>query len=187
MSVRLFVGNLAYDVTEAELREFLSAAGAPLSVRMPTDRETGRPRGFAFVEFSEAAQAEEAIRRFHQQVFKGRPLVVNEARPREEGGPPRSNASPRGGPSGPPGSPGSADRPPRTDQPKRAFGPDAPPRGARRSKGHGPKGERAPKGPIPERTRGQFFAGGVDDSQDDQDADDIAFWDRAASENQDEE
>jgi RNA recognition motif-containing protein len=184
MSVRLFVGNLAYDVTEAELREFLSAAGTPLSVRMPTDRETGKPRGFAFVEFSDAAQAEEAIRRFHQQVFKGRPLVINEARPREEGAAPRSSAFPRGGPSGPPG---SADRAPRPDQPKRTFGPDAPPRGARRAKSHSAKGERAPKGPIPERTRGQFFAGGVDDSQDDQDADDVAFWDRAASENQDEE
>ena len=85
MSVRIFVGNLAYDVTEAELREFFSAVGTPLSVRVLTDRETGKPRGFAFVEFSDAAQAEESVRRFHEQVFKGRPLVVNEARPREEG------------------------------------------------------------------------------------------------------
>ena len=92
MSVRLFVGNLAYDVTEAELVEFFSASAPPLSVRLLTDRETGKPRGFAFVEFSDAAQAEEAIRRFHQQVFKGRPLVVNEARPREEGGAPRPSA-----------------------------------------------------------------------------------------------
>jgi RNA recognition motif-containing protein len=184
MSVRLFVGNLAYDVTEAELREFVSTAGTPLSVRMPTDRETGKPRGFAFVEFGDAAQAEEAIRRFHQQVFKGRPLVVNEARPREEGPPSRSNAFPQVGRSGPPGSPDRALRP---DQPKRTFGPDAPPRGKRKPRGHSSKGEGAPKGPLRERIGGQFFAGGVDDSQDDQDVDDVAFWDRAASENQTEE
>ncbi|MHB8766406.1 MAG: RNA recognition motif domain-containing protein, partial [Deferrisomatales bacterium] len=83
MSVRLFVGNLPYDVTEAELSALFSAVTAPSYVRVPTDRETGKPRGFAFVEFHERAQAEEAIRRFHQQVFKGRPLAVNEARPRE--------------------------------------------------------------------------------------------------------
>lgn len=183
MPVRLFVGNLPYDVTEAELREFLSAAGPPGSVRIPTDRETDRPRGFAFVEFSDAAQAEEAIRRFHQQPFKGRPLVVNEARPREEGSPPRSSAFGQGGRSG---APGATERGPRPDQPTRRFGPDAPPRDRRKPKGHGPKGERAPKGPLRERTSGQILYGGADDSQDDQEADDIAFWDRAAPEDQDE-
>jgi RNA recognition motif-containing protein len=184
MSVRLFVGNLAYDVTEAELREFVSTAGTPQSVRMPTDRETGKPRGFAFVEFSEASQAEEAIRRFHQQVFKGRPLVVNEARPRQEGSAPRSNAFAQAGRSGPLG---PTDRAVRPDQPKRTFGPDAPPHGKRKPRGHSSKGERAPKGPLRERIGGQFFAGGVDDSQDDQGVDDTAFWDRAAAENQAEE
>jgi RNA recognition motif-containing protein len=185
MSVRVFVGNLAYDVTEAELKEFFAPAGTPLSVRMPTDRETGKPRGFAFVEWSDAAQAEEAVRRFHQQVFKDRPLVVNAARPREEasgyrpntfGGPPRS--APAGGP---------PDRAPRPGQPARSFGPDAPPRGKRKPKGHSSKGERGPKGPIRERGGGQFFAGGVDDSEDNQGADDVAFWMRPESENQDEE
>ncbi len=184
MSVQLFVGNLAYDVTEAELREFLSAAGTPQFVRIPTDRETGKPRGFAFVEWSDAAQAEEAIRRFHQQVFKGRPLVVNEARPRGEGGAPRSSSfSPGGRPAGP----GSSDRAPRPDQPPRTFGADAPPRGKRRPKGHSSKGERGPKGPIRERGGGQFFAGGVDESQDDQTGDDVPFWLRAASDTQEEE
>jgi RNA recognition motif-containing protein len=158
MSVRLFVGNLAYDVTEAELREFFSAAGTPLSIRMPTDRETGKLRGFAFVEFSDAAQAEEAIRRFNQQVFKGRPLVVNEARPREAGPAPRSNAFAQVGRSG---VLGSEDRAPRPDQPKRTFGPDALPRERRKPRGHSSKGERA--------------------------VDDVAFWDRAASESQTEE
>jgi RNA recognition motif-containing protein len=185
MSVRLFVANLAYDVTEAELKEFLSAAGPPLSVRMPIDRETGKPRGFAFVEWSDAAQAEEAVRRFHQQVFKGRPLVVNEARPREEGSGSRSNAFAR---VDRPRLPGTTERAPRPDQPTRTFGPNAPPRGKRKSKGHSSQGERGPKGPIRERGGGQFFAGGVDDSQDDQGVDDVAFWARATgSEHQDEE
>lgn len=184
MSVRLFVGNLAYDVTEAELRELLAAAGTPLSVRLLTDRETGKPRGCGFVEFSDAAQAAEAVRRFHQQVFKGRPLVVTEARPREEGTPPRSNAS---GQFGRPGGLGPPERARRPDQPTRTFGPDAPPRGKRKPKGHSAKGERTPKGPRRERMGGQFFAGGVDDSQDDQGPDDVAFWSREAPDNQDEE
>ena len=80
MSVRLFVGNLAFDVTEAELKEFVSAVAPPSQVRLPTDRETGKPRGFAFVDFDDRAQAEEAIRRFHQQMFKGRALAVRSAR-----------------------------------------------------------------------------------------------------------
>ena len=183
MSVRLFVGNLAYDVTEAELREFLAAAGTPVSVRLLTDRETGKPRGFGFVEFSDAAQAAEAVRRFHKQVFKGRPLVVTEARPREEGAGPRSNASGQLGWSGGLGTPERARRP---EQPTRTFGPDAPPRGKRKPRGHSAKGERTPKGPLRERIGGQFFAGGVEDSQDDQGADDVAFWAREVPDNQDE-
>jgi RNA recognition motif-containing protein len=184
MSVRLFVGNLPYDVTEAELKEFFSVLGTPFSVRVPTDRETGKPRGFAFVEWSDVAQAEEAVRRFHQQVFKGRPLVVNEARPREEGSGSRSNAFTGTGRSG---GPGPTDRAGRPDQPTRSFGPDAPPRGKRKPKGRGAKGERGPKGPIPERGGGQFFAESVDDAQDDRGADEVAFWLRAAPEDQDAE
>ena len=184
MSVQLFVGNLAYDVTEAELQELFSAAGPPRSVRMPTDRETGKPRGFAFVEFSDAAQAEEAVRRFHQQVFKGRPLVVNEARPRGEGAGSRPAAFAPGGRSGPPG---PTERAPGPGQPTRTFGPDAPPHGKRKPRRHNSKGERGAKGPIRERGGGQFFAGGVDDSQDDQGVDDVAFWAREAPDNQDEE
>src|SRR5215510_2320874 len=87
MSVRLFIGNLPYSATEAELREHLSSVGAPTSVVLPVDRETGRPRGFAFVDYADRAVAEEAIRRFDQQPFKGRGLAVSEARPREERGP----------------------------------------------------------------------------------------------------
>src|SRR3954464_12100966 len=104
MSVRLFIGNLPYSATEAELREHLSSVGLPTSVVLPVDRETGRPRGFAFVDYADRAVAEEAIRKFDQAPFKGRGLAVSEARPREERGP----GAPRpGGFSGPrPGGPG---------------------------------------------------------------------------------
>src|SRR5262245_54509251 len=83
MSVRLFVGNLPYDATEEEIRDHFSSAGNVLNVFIPVDRETGRKRGFAFVEFNDAAQAQEAIRLFNSQPFKGRPLAVNEARAKE--------------------------------------------------------------------------------------------------------
>jgi cold-inducible RNA-binding protein len=71
MAVRLFVGNLPYSATEAELREHFSAVGSVSYISLPTDRETGRPRGFAFIEFNDPAQAQEAIRRFNNQPFKG--------------------------------------------------------------------------------------------------------------------
>lgn len=163
MSVRLFVGNLPYAATEAELRVHLSSVGEPTQVVMPVDRETGRPRGFAFVDYADRSVAEEAIRRFHQQPFKGRPLAVSEARPRED-----RPAGPRpGGFSGPrPGAPGGfAPRPsgfaPRpaegagTGQPRaRNFGPDAPPKNKRKPPR---KDDRGPRGPIKERPVGRLY------------------------------
>src|ERR1051325_4270730 len=89
MSVRLFVGNLPYDASEDEIRNHFAPAGNLTSVFIPVDRETGRKRGFAFVEFNDAAAAQEAIRLFNNQQFKGRPLAVNEARASEAGGGPR--------------------------------------------------------------------------------------------------
>src|SRR5215813_12405632 len=83
MSVRLFVGNLPFDVTEAELREHFATIGQLSYVYFPTDRETGKRRGFAFVEFGDSGQAEQAIAKFNNQVFRGRALAVNEARARE--------------------------------------------------------------------------------------------------------
>src|SRR5206468_12516978 len=85
MSVRLFVGNLPYDATEEEIRQHFSRVGNLSYVSIPLDRETGKKRGFAFVEFADAQQAQEAIRQFNNQPFKGRSLAVNEAREREAG------------------------------------------------------------------------------------------------------
>jgi len=94
MAVRLFVGNLPYDVTEAELRAHFAAIGPLSYISLATDRDTGKPRGFAFVEFSARADAEEAMRRLNNQAFKGRALVVNEARARDAHAPPRRRRPP---------------------------------------------------------------------------------------------
>src|SRR5688500_12982632 len=75
---------MPYGATEADLRAHFAAVGDPSQVVIPVDRETGRPRGFAFVEYIERELAEEAVRRFNQQPFMGRSLAVSEARPREE-------------------------------------------------------------------------------------------------------
>src|SRR5919108_6469467 len=83
MSVRLFVGNLPYSATEADIRQHFGTVGDPLQIVIPTDRETGRPRGFAFVDYDDRGVAERAIQQLHGQPFKGRPLSVSEARPRE--------------------------------------------------------------------------------------------------------
>jgi hypothetical protein len=99
MSVRLFVGNLPYSVTEDDVRNHFAAVGPVVSVKIPVDRETGRSRGFAFVEYADRAVAEEAIRRLHNQPLGGRNLAVNEAKPPDRsGGPPPRRDGP-GGPS----------------------------------------------------------------------------------------
>lgn len=181
MSVRLFVGNLPYDVTEAELKTLFTEGGAAPSVRIPIDRDTGKPRGFAFVEFADRGQADEAIRRLNGQLFKGRPLSVNEARARDEAPAPRPRPAPRPGEwaaEAPPGE-GLA----RPGQPRRTFGPDAPPKGRRKPEIRSPKGEKAPKGPLRERTGGQFFSGDVDDaSAESEEVDDFALWAKEKSE-----
>ena len=91
--VRLFVGNLPYQATEDDLRTHFAQVGKPTQIVRPLDRETGRARGFAFVEYAERSEAEAAIKSFDGQLFMGRPLAVSEARAREDrgpGGPPRS-------------------------------------------------------------------------------------------------
>ena len=87
MAVRLFVGNLSYSTSEADLRTFFGTVAPPTQVVLPVDRETGRPRGFAFVEFADRTHAEQAIQRFNGQMLNGRPIAVSEARAREDRGP----------------------------------------------------------------------------------------------------
>ena len=97
MAVRLFIGNLPYGASEADLRVHFSAVAEPSHIVMPVDRETGRPRGFAFVEFAERTAAEEVIKRFDAQPFQGRSLAVSEARAREDRPPPRPGGFSGGG------------------------------------------------------------------------------------------
>ncbi len=99
MPVRLFVGNLPYEATEAEIREHFGTIGTVTYCYLPTDRETGRPRGFAFVEYGDDNNAQQAIARLNNQSFRGRPLAVKEAQPRESR-PPGSGPRPYGGPPG---------------------------------------------------------------------------------------
>lgn len=190
MPVRLFVGNLPYDATEQELREHFGAIGQLSSVFLPVDRETGRPRGFAFVEFVERGPAEDAVTRLNNQPFRGRSLSVSEARAREDRGPagprPAGFGGPRpggpgggfsgprpgggfggprpGGPMGPrpggPGGPGGFGAPP-TEGRARNFGPDAPRRG--KAKPKSARRDEGPRGPIPIRGGGRIYD--VDDPE----------------------
>jgi RNA recognition motif-containing protein len=86
MSTKLYVGNLSFGVTSEDLQEHFAQAGTVESAKVVEDRDTGRSRGFAFVEMASAEEAQAAIEQFNNQDFDGRNLVVNEARPREEGG-----------------------------------------------------------------------------------------------------
>ena len=167
MAVRLFVGNLSYSTTEAELRTYFGTVAPPTQIVLPVDRETGRPRGFAFVEFQDRGHAEQAIQKFNGQAFNGRPLAVSEARAREDRGP----GGPRpGGPSGPrPGGfaprPGGFGGPPRSFDSgsapaaparSRNFGPDAKPQRGTNAKAKKKESER-PRGPIPLKSTGRSF------------------------------
>jgi len=192
LPVRLFVGNLAYSTTEADLRSYFGTVAAPSQVVLPVDRETGRPRGFAFVEFADRAHAEQAIQKFNGQVFNGRPLAVSEARAREDRGPggprpggfgPRPGGPPPGGPrpggfggprpggfGGPRFDPTAAPQPARN----RNFGPDAKPSRGQKAK---KRDVEKPRGPIPLKSTGRSFTlDDVDDVGEEQppDIDDIA-------------
>lgn len=84
MSKRLYVGNLAFEVTQAQLQELFAQAGEISEINLVTDRYTGTPKGFAFVEMATEEAATEAIKRFEGFVLNDRALSVQEARPREE-------------------------------------------------------------------------------------------------------
>ncbi len=182
-AVRLFIGNLPYNATEDDIRSHFATVGLPTQIVRPLDRETGRARGFAFVEYGERAMAEEAVKRFDGQLFMGRPLAVSEARARDD----RSPMPPRpGGFSGPPRpggfSPGGAGGgyaprpggfrpqpgdPPLTDAAiarSRNFGPPAPPKGKKGPKPGFAQKERGPKGPIPTKFTGRAYS--LDDQAD---------------------
>jgi RNA recognition motif-containing protein len=155
MAVRLFVGNLPYDVTETELRAHFAAIGPLSYLSLATDRDTGKPRGFAFVEFSARADAEDAMRRLNNQAFKGRPLAVNEARARDAPAPPSA-----------PHLPVAAD--PSNDA-GRDFGPDAAPRRRRPPAKRAVQAERGPKHPIYKRAPGPVrFSAGDEDSDEEE-------------------
>lgn len=89
MSKKIFVGNLPFSATEDEVRALFEKFGDVESVNLVTDRETGRPRGFGFVEMSSGA--DEAIQAIDKTQLGGRTLNVNEARPREDRGPRRGS------------------------------------------------------------------------------------------------
>jgi cold-inducible RNA-binding protein len=84
MAKKLYVGNLSYTTTRDQLLDLFSQAGEVTEVTIINDRETGRSKGFAFVEMATDEAAQEAIKRFNGQVLDNRNLTVNEARPREE-------------------------------------------------------------------------------------------------------
>ena len=181
--VRLFVGNLPYQATEDDLRTHFSQVGQPTQIVRPLDRETGRARGFAFVEYAERPMAEEAIKKFDGQLFMGRPLAVSEARAREDrgpGGPPRSGGygAPRpggygggggfgGGGGGYSGGGGFGGPRPGGYSPSRSghtegaghtrqkdFGPPAPPKDKKKPF---KKNEDKPRGPIPTKFSGRMY------------------------------
>lgn len=86
MGTRLYVGNLSYTVTTSELQQLFGQYGSVKDATVVQDRETGRSKGFGFVEMGSDADAQAAIQGLHGQDHNGRPLTVNEAKPREERG-----------------------------------------------------------------------------------------------------
>ena len=187
--VRLFVGNLPYQATEDDLRTHFAQVGNPTQIVRPLDRETGRARGFAFVEYAERKDAEEAIKKFDGQLFMGRPLAVSEARAREDrgpGGPPRPGGYGAPRPGGFSGGGGGLQRrrrrlwrtasrrlrrgggysgggPPGAGQARQKdFGPPAPPKDKKKPF---KKNDDKPKGPIPTKFTGRTFD--LDDAEDD--------------------
>ena len=86
MGKKLYVGNLAYGVTDSQLEQLFAAHGAVQSAQVIMDRDTGRSKGFGFVEMSSSAEAESAISALNGVEKDGRAMTVNEARPKAEGG-----------------------------------------------------------------------------------------------------
>jgi RNA recognition motif-containing protein len=190
MGTRLFVGNLSYNVNEQELKEvFQSEQIVVRSVRVAMDRETGRPRGFAFVETETEDGAKQSVEKLAGRLVQGRPLIIEEAQARPApgaprpggprppvgpGGPPRMGAPRPGGPMGPrPGGPpsmgpGGAPRsfgPPRPPGPGgfEARGPDRPPAGKIEGRRERPEKKKSTRPKPEERERGNWHWSGIID------------------------
>lgn len=84
MAKKLFVGSLSYNVDDNQLAEAFATAGTVESAKVITDRETGRSRGFGFVEMATDEEAQKAVETLNGQEIDGRPIVVNEARPMQQ-------------------------------------------------------------------------------------------------------
>ena len=99
MGNKLYVGNLSFEATELDLQDLFAQAGSVTETALMQDRFTGKSRGFAFVTMSSDAEAAKAVTQFHGKALHGRPLTVNEARPREDrtGGGPRQSYGGGGG------------------------------------------------------------------------------------------
>ena len=97
MAAKLYIGNLSFNATNQDLEDMCGEFGTVQSVNIIEDRETGRSRGFAFVEMSSNEEAQNAISALNGKEIDGRSLTVNEAKPREEGGGSRGGGGGRGG------------------------------------------------------------------------------------------
>ena len=192
MGTKLFVGNLSYSITEDELRDAFSQSGRTVqSVRIAVDRETQRPRGFAFVEVATDAEADSAIKEWNNMILAGRTVFVEKAQERAPGAPrPPRGPRPPGAPGGPGGGGDGSSGPPRSfnGPPRPGFGggPGGPPRsfggpprnftgpppgmsdntrdgGRRRSEKPERKDKRRASGRPEERERGKWRWDGNDD------------------------
>ena len=173
MGTKLYVGNLNYNTTEDSLRQAFGANGREVaSVSIIMDRETGRPRGFAFVEMATPEAAQQALQELDGQELDGRMLRINEARERERGGPrPGGFGGPR--PGGPPG-----------PRPGGGFGgprPGGPPGGGGFRAGPPPAGGAPPPGGDAgrrrkEKERDRDREGGADDRKKRRRNDDDGGW-----------
>ncbi|MBI4446200.1 MAG: hypothetical protein HY645_09860 [Acidobacteria bacterium] len=187
MTARIFVAKLSPESDENELRQFFSTVGKVTSVTLPLDRQTGRRRGFAFIDFEDAASAQEAIRSLNQQQLRGRSIVVTEAQQRQEGGRHNAGRTPAHPLESPHRFSGVSSPKSRTEdrrdsrQPLPDFS-EVPEKRSRRnsrgSKGPGKKSKsqegKPGRGPIPERRTDRLFDWGDEDEADLIDFDNVA-------------
>jgi len=161
MGTRLFIGNLSYNVNEQELREAFAGEGIEVrSVRVALDRDTGRPRGFAFVETATDEGAKESIEKLSGRLMQGRAIIIEEAQAKPGGAGPRPAGAPPGpGTAGPPARAGGFG-PPRAPGAPAGPVPGSGPAGPPRAGGGGGFGPRSPAGAGPGGPPRGGFGGG---------------------------